>query len=64
MTANDSDSGANGRVTYAIVSQPIPEKFTIDRNGQISTKAFLDRENANNYDVVDEYAVSCLLLLQ
>lgn len=61
MTANDSDSGANGRVTYAIINQARPEKFTIDSDGQISTIATLDRENPNSYDVVDEYAVSCVL---
>ena len=63
MTANDSDSGANGRVTYSIISQPQPEKFRIERDGRILTTASLDRENDNNYNVIEDYAVSCLYCL-
>ena len=57
VTANDSDSGAHGRVSYSIISQPLPEKFIIDRDGQIYTKSLLDRENNDNYDVNDQYMV-------
>ena len=63
VTANDSDSGANGRVTYSIISQPQPEKFRIERDGRILTTASLDRENDNNYNVIEDYAVSCLRCL-
>ncbi|XP_067948846.1 protocadherin Fat 4-like [Watersipora subatra] len=57
VTANDSDSGLNGKVSYAIVSQPMPPKFVINADGEIKTDALLDRESEDSYDVVDAYTL-------
>lgn len=50
VTANDLDSGLNGKVTYSIANGDRHGQFQIDPvNGYISVKSHLDREMISSY---------------
>jgi protocadherin Fat 1/2/3 len=49
VTANDEDSGDNGRVTYSIVSGDRHGQFSVGQDGQIAVASPLDREMVSSY---------------
>jgi len=57
VSANDSDSGVNGKVLYSITSQPQPAKFSINSNGVIFASSSVDRESSDTDEVSERYTV-------
>lgn len=52
VTAQDLDSGDNGRVVYDIVSGDESGNFGIASNGTITTRKILDRETISIYNLI------------
>lgn len=52
VTAQDLDSGENGRIRYEIARGDEENDFTISANGTVYTSRTLDRENKPTYNLV------------
>ncbi|XP_052868798.1 cadherin-related tumor suppressor [Anopheles cruzii] len=55
LAASDADTGANGRITYAIVEGNVDGKFGIFPDGYLFVRSALDREERDYYSLT----VSC-----
>ncbi|XP_034242049.1 cadherin-related tumor suppressor [Thrips palmi] len=52
VSATDLDSGANGRIEYAITAGDGADEFSMSPNGTILTRRALDREAKSSYNLV------------